>query len=77
MTSLGQLAAEAAPKFRVYPFQMLLPSIIVSLIIFSFFMLGNCLRDALDPQLRDARGARGRNKRKNSGGGKAGVRNHG
>ena len=39
--------------YRTQFYQFVIPSIVISLIIFSFFMLGNCLRDALDPQLRD------------------------
>ena len=39
--------------YRTQFYQFIIPSLVISLIIFSFFMLGNCLRDALDPQLRD------------------------
>ena len=53
MTSLGQLASDGAGMYRTQFYQFVIPSIVISLIIFSFFMLGNCLRDALDPQLRD------------------------
>ena len=53
MTSLGQLASDGAGMYRTQFYQFIIPSLVISLIIFSFFMLGNCLRDALDPQLRD------------------------
>lgn len=53
MTSLGQLASDGAGMYRTQFYQFAIPSLVISLIIFSFFMLGNCLRDALDPQLRD------------------------
>ncbi len=53
MTSLGQLASDGASMYRTQFYQFIIPSLVISLIIFSFFMLGNCLRDALDPQLRD------------------------
>jgi oligopeptide transport system permease protein len=53
MTSLGQLASDGAGMYRTYFYQFAIPSLVISLIIFSFFMLGNCMRDALDPQLRD------------------------
>jgi oligopeptide transport system permease protein len=52
-TSLGQLASEGAGYFRTQPHLLVCPSIVISLIIFAFFMFGNCLRDALDPHLRD------------------------
>ncbi|MGI6577998.1 MAG: ABC transporter permease [Eubacteriales bacterium] len=53
MTSLGQLASDGAGKYRTFFYQFAIPSIVISIIIFAFFMFGNCLRDALDPQLRD------------------------
>ena len=36
-------------KFHLFLF----PAIVISVMIFAFFMFGNCLRDALDPRLRD------------------------
>lgn len=54
-TSLGQLSTEGINSFLI-PSQFhlfLYPAIVISLMIFSFFMFGNCLRDALDPRLRD------------------------
>lgn len=53
MTSLGQLASDGASMYRTFFYQFAIPSLVISLIIFAFFMLGNCMRDALDPQLRD------------------------
>ena len=53
MTSLGQLAADGANLYRIHFYQFILPSSVLALIIFAFFMLGNCLRDDLDPQLRE------------------------
>ena len=53
MTSLGQLASDGAGMYRTHFYQFAIPSLVISLIIFAFFMLGNCMRDALDPQLRD------------------------
>ncbi len=58
MTSLGQLAADGASIFRFQFYQFIIPSLVISIIIFSFFMFGNCLRDALDPQLRDTMNAK-------------------
>ena len=54
-TSLGQLSTEGINSFLI-PSQFhlfLYPAIVISLMIFAFFMFGNCLRDALDPRLRD------------------------
>lgn len=55
MTSLGQLSTAGIgffmipSKFHLFIF----PALIISVLIFAFFMFGNCLRDALDPRLRD------------------------
>ncbi len=53
MTSLGQLASDGVSVYRTFFYQFAFPSVVISLIIFAFYMLGNCLRDALDPMLRD------------------------
>lgn len=52
-TSLGQLAADGVEKYRTQFYQFLIPSVVISYIIFVFFMFGNTLRDALDPKLRN------------------------
>ncbi len=54
-TSLGQLSSDGVSYFLIpSKFHLFLwPSIVISLMIFCFFMFGNCLRDALDPRLRD------------------------
>lgn len=55
MTSLGQLSTDGidffliASKFHLFLF----PALVISIMIFAFFMFGNCIRDALDPRLRD------------------------
>lgn len=54
-TSLGQLSTAGIGSFLL-PSQFhlfLYPAIVISVMIFAFFMFGNCLRDALDPRLRD------------------------
>jgi oligopeptide transport system permease protein len=53
MTSLGQLSSDGVALYRTQFYQFAIPALVISLIIFSFYMFGNCLRDALDPQLRD------------------------
>lgn len=54
-TSLGQLSTTGVNSFLI-PSQFhlfLWPALVISVMIFAFFMFGNCLRDALDPRLRD------------------------
>lgn len=52
-TSLGQLCTDGVKVFLTQLHCFLFPAIIISLIIFCFYMFGNCLRDALDPKLKD------------------------
>jgi oligopeptide transport system permease protein len=51
MTSWGQLSQTGVNLFRIYPYQLYIPSVIISLTILIFYIFGNCLRDALDPKL--------------------------
>ena len=51
-TSWGALASAAQQNFRFYPYQLFLPSLMIALTMLSFTLLGDGLRDALDPQLR-------------------------
>lgn len=52
MTSWGALAAGAQQEMSFYPYQMFFPALLISLTMLSFQMLGDGLRDALDPKLR-------------------------
>lgn len=52
MPSWGQLANAGIAVFRIYPFQLLIPSVLISLTMLSFNLFGDGLRDALDPKLR-------------------------
>ena len=52
-TSLGQLCTDGVKVFMTQLHCFLFPAIVISLIIFCFYMFGNCLRDALDPKLKD------------------------
>lgn len=52
MASWGVLAKNALETLRVYPYQLLFPSIAISLTILAFNFLGDGLRDALDPKMR-------------------------
>lgn len=52
MTSWGALAAGAQQNMAFYPYQLFYPSLMISLTMLSFQLLGDGLRDALDPKLR-------------------------
>lgn len=51
-TSWGALAASARENIMFYPYQLLFPSLMIALTMLSFSLLGDGLRDALDPKLR-------------------------
>lgn len=52
MPSLGSLANLARGGMQVYPYKMLFPALGICLIVLSFNLLGDGLRDAFDPKLR-------------------------
>ena len=52
MTSWGQLAQTGQGVLQIYPYQMIIPAIFISLTMLSFQLLGDGLRDSLDPRLR-------------------------
>lgn len=51
-TSWGALASAAQQNFIFYPYQLFFPSLMIALTMLSFTLLGDGLRDALDPKLR-------------------------
>ncbi len=51
--SLGTLLSAGQEAMAFYPAHLLYPSILLCLLVLSFNILGDGLRDALDPQLRD------------------------
>ena len=53
MPSLGSLASDAINGINTYPYLLFIPAFIISLIILSFNLLGDGLRDAFDPKLKD------------------------
>ena len=53
MPSLGSLASDARTGLRSYPYQLLFPALAIFLIVLAFNLLGNGLRDAFDPKLRN------------------------
>ncbi len=52
MPSLGSLASEARSGLVSYPYLLIWPAMSIFLIVLSFNLLGNGLRDAFDPKLR-------------------------
>lgn len=52
MTSWGQLANLGSKSMRVYPTQLFIPAFFISTTMLSLQLLGDGLRDALDPKLR-------------------------
>ncbi|WP_423227560.1 ABC transporter permease [Paenibacillus filicis] len=52
LASLGSLLSDGANSIRMYPHRVVSPTIIFSLILMSFNLLGDGLRDALDPKMR-------------------------
>jgi len=52
MPSLGSLASDARSGLISYPYLLMFPAGTIFLIVLSFNLLGNGLRDAFDPKLR-------------------------
>ena len=50
--SLGALINDGADQMRYYPYLLIFPAIVLALITISFRLLGDGLRDALDPRMR-------------------------
>ena len=53
MPSLGSLASDAINGLNTYPYLLFIPAFLISLIILSFNLLGDGLRDAFDPKLKN------------------------
>ena len=53
LPSLGSLAADAINGLNTYPYLLFIPAVAISLIILSFNLLGDGLRDAFDPKLKN------------------------
>lgn len=53
LPSLGSLASDAINGINTYPYLLFIPSVVISLIILSFNLLGDGLRDAFDPKLKN------------------------
>ena len=53
MPSLGSLAADARSQMIIRPYLLIVPALAIFLIILSLNLLGNGLRDAFDPKLKE------------------------
>ena len=53
MPSLGSLASDAINGLNTYPHLLFIPAALISLIILSFNLLGDGLRDAFDPKMKN------------------------
>ncbi len=53
LPSLGSLCSDAINGMETYPYLLFIPAIVISLIILSFNLLGDGLRDAFDPKLKN------------------------
>ena len=53
MPSLGSLASEALNGLASYPYRLVIPAVVISLIGLSLNLFGDGLRDAFDPKLND------------------------
>jgi oligopeptide transport system permease protein len=52
MPSLGSLANSAREGLQSYPYKLVFPAVVICLIVLSFNLLGDGLRDAFDPKLK-------------------------
>ena len=50
--SWGVLASDGANKLLSYPYQLLFPSLLICITMLCFNLMGDGLRDALDPRMR-------------------------
>jgi oligopeptide transport system permease protein len=53
MPSLGSLASAALNGLSSYPYRLVIPAIVISLIVLSLNLFGDGLRDAFDPKLNN------------------------
>jgi oligopeptide transport system permease protein len=50
--SLGSLVSDGYKSIQTFPHMMIIPAIVISLLILSFNLVADGLRDALDPKMR-------------------------
>ena len=52
MASLGSLCSDALETITLYPYRLVFPAVILTLIVLTLNLIGDGLRDALDPRLK-------------------------
>lgn len=52
LASLGSLVFDGSKFLQIFPYQLFFPATVLSLIMLAFNLLGDGLRDALDPRMR-------------------------
>lgn len=52
MASLGTVINDGFASLQIYPYLVVFPSLIISLLLINFNLLGDGLRDALDPKMK-------------------------
>ena len=52
MASLGSLCSDALESITLYPYRLVFPAVILTLIVLTLNLIGDGLRDALDPRLK-------------------------
>src|SRR5690625_25042 len=52
MASLGTVINDGFESLQIFPYLVIFPSIVISLLLISFNLLGDGLRDALDPKMK-------------------------
>ena len=52
MASLGSLCSDALETISLYPYRLIFPGIILTIIVLTLNLVGDGLRDALDPRLK-------------------------
>lgn len=53
MTSWGALASAAQQNFLFYPYELFFPSLMIAITMLTFVLMGDGLRDSLDPRMRE------------------------
>ncbi len=55
LASWGLLASGGAEMMDIYPWILVFPAVMLALTLFCFNFLGDGLRDALDPKIREGK----------------------
>ena len=52
-SSIGLMISDASGSLETHPWEILLPSLVLTILVLAFSFLGDGLRDAFDPRLKD------------------------